>query len=148
MGMFSFLFAGKRPSTLGVRDGRLAPCPGTPNCVSSQSEKARQRVEPIPFPSSPEAARARLLVVLGGMDGIEVITSEPLYIHAEARTAGLGFVDDLEILLDPEARLIHLRSASRLGISDRGVNHARVREIRHRFLDSGLEPPASDPPAP
>jgi len=128
------LFSGPRPRNLGVRGGRLAPCPGTPNCVSSQAERAWQKVAPIPFGDPVEAARERLLAVLGHLRGTKIITAGSTYLHAEASSEVFGFVDDLECFLDATAGLIHLRSASRLGISDRGVNRKRVEEIRRLFL--------------
>ncbi len=133
------LFAGGRPATLGVLDGRLAPCPTSPNCVSSQapSEDAEHHVASLPFPPSaqgdPTRAWEALERAVRGLERTTVITVRPGYLHAEASTALLGFVDDLECLLDGSARVIHVRSASRVGYSDLGVNRKRVEILRARL---------------
>lgn len=136
------LFAGSRPAALGVRDGRLAPCPTSPNCVSSQAppEDAEHHVAALPFPASargdPAAAWAALERAVRALERTSVVTVRPGYLHAEAATALLGFVDDLECLLDAAARVIHVRSASRVGYSDLGVNRKRVETLRARLAES------------
>jgi uncharacterized protein (DUF1499 family) len=133
------LFAGGRPDTLGVRDGRLAPCPTSPNCVSSQApaEDAEHHVAPLPFPPSVQGDPARAWEALEravrALERTTVVTVRPNYLHAEASTALLGFIDDLECLLDGAARVIHVRSASRVGYSDLGVNRKRVETLRARL---------------
>jgi uncharacterized protein (DUF1499 family) len=136
------LFAGSRPGTLGVRDGRLLPCPTSPNCVSSNApaEDAEHHVAPLPFPPSaqgdPAAAWATLERAVRALERTTVITVQRGYLHAEASTALLGFVDDLECLLDAGARVIHVRSASRVGYSDLGANRKRVEALRVRLAAS------------
>ncbi|MBI2570497.1 MAG: DUF1499 domain-containing protein [Candidatus Schekmanbacteria bacterium] len=117
----------------GLVEGRLAPCPSSPNCVSTQSGEGRSRMDPLPFSESPAQARAHLLEILGALRRVTVVTAEESYIYAECRSAVLRFVDDLEIAIDAEAKVIHFRSASRLGYSDLGVNRARVAEIMRRY---------------
>lgn len=124
------LFRGSRPSTLGAPGGRLRPCPNRPNCVSSQEERPARRVPPIPFTGSAAEAHERLVEVLKDIEGIELITVREDYIHAEATTPLLGFVDDLELVIDEKESEIHVRSASRVGFSDRGVNRKRVEKLR------------------
>lgn len=119
-----------RPANLGVRDGRLADCPDSPNCVSSRATDPGHRVEPIRFDGDPAAAWQRLRSVAAGWPRWRVITDAEGYLHVEARTLVFGFVDDLECQLDPEARVIHVRSASRVGHSDLGVNRVRVERLR------------------
>lgn len=120
------------PENLGARGGRLAPCPSSPNCVSS-FEDGEKGVEPFDFEGPPEEAMARLADRVGGMDGASIITREDVYLHVEFRTPLLGFVDDVEFLLDVDSRSIHVRSASRRGYSDFGVNRERVEAIRSTF---------------
>lgn len=133
------LFAGKRPAGLGARDGRLAPCPTSPNCVSSQADAsdAEHHVAPLPFPpgagSDAGAAWSALERAVRGLEHVTVVTRRADYLHAEVATAVLGFVDDLECLLDARARVIHVRSASRVGYSDLGVNRRRVELLRTRL---------------
>ncbi len=130
------LFAGKRPDLLGVRDGRLAPCPTSPNCVSSQmpADDAEHHVEALAFPAAakgdPAAAWRMLESVVRGLERTSIVTLRDDYLHAEATSALMGFVDDLECLLDVKASRIDVRSASRVGYSDLGVNRKRVEAIR------------------
>jgi len=133
MALFSLL--ARRAVGLGVRDGRLAPCPGTPNCVCSQDED-RHAVEPLHFDGPPEEAWGRLKEVLASLPRTRVVSSADGYLHAECTSRLFRFVDDLECLLDPEAKVIHVRSASRAGRSDFGVNRRRVEAIRKAFEGS------------
>lgn len=122
-------FAGKAPQDLGVRNERLKPCPGTPNCVSSQDVTA-SRIEPLAFSGDAATAWRRLAAVLAGMPRMRVVESSERYLRAEATSRVFGFVDDVEFLLDASVGIIHVRSASRVGYSDLGVNRDRVESIR------------------
>jgi uncharacterized protein (DUF1499 family) len=121
--------AGKPPPELGVRDGRLAACPTSPNCVSSQAADDRHRIVPLAFRGDPDAAWARLGAILSARDDTRVLESQADYLRVEFRTR-IGFVDDAEFALDRDARVIHARSASRVGYSDLGKNRRRIEEIR------------------
>lgn len=124
--------AGKRPDNLGARDGVLAACPASPNCVSSQAADQRHRIEPLRFNGDPEAAFARLKLALAGRGDVTIIEDLPGYLRVELRT--LLFVDDGEFLLDREKHVIQVRSAARLGYSDLGKNRSRMEEIRAQFM--------------
>jgi len=126
--------AGSRPGGLGLTDGRLAPCPDSPNCVSSQATSESHRMEPVPLDAPAAQAQDALLAVLHEMDRMEVVTVEPGYIHAEAASRLLGFVDDVEFSIDEAEGVIHYRSASRLGYGDLGANRDRMVEIWDRYL--------------
>lgn len=127
------LFAGKRPNNLGVQDGKLAPCPSSPNCVSSQSEDAGHKIEPLTYKSTPQVALAQLKQAIESLPRTKIITETPNYLYAEFTSAMMGFVDDVEFYLDEDAKVIHLRSASRLGQSDLGVNRKRIENIRAKL---------------
>jgi uncharacterized protein (DUF1499 family) len=116
-------------------DGRLAPCPNKPNCVSSQSAASDQQhyLEAFTYRGEPAQARQQLERVLGGMKRARVVGREANYWLAEFTSALLRFVDDVEFLFDDNARRIDIRSASRVGYSDLGVNRRRMEEIRRRF---------------
>lgn len=111
----------------------LPPCPDSPNCVSSQATNKDQQVDPIVFTLPPQQALARLKQVLAGMPRTRLVKEEGGYLHAEVRSFLFRFVDDLEFLVDNERNLIHIRSASRTGHSDFGVNRRRVERIRKAF---------------
>jgi uncharacterized protein (DUF1499 family) len=130
-----FLFigcSGTRPSNLGVKDNRLSPCPSSPNCVSSQSEDGKHKIDPILFNSTPAEAVDRLKKVIQGMARTTIVRETPEYLHVEFRTL-LGFVDDGEFFVDGNRQVIQLRSASRVGYWDLGVNRRRVESIRREF---------------
>ena len=124
-------FPGKRPTNLGVRDGKLAPCPSTPNCVNSQATDKEHLVEPLSFSGDPRIAMQRLKAVVQAMPRTAVIDSRGDYLYAEFSTPLMGFVDDVEFYCD--GKVVHVRSASRLGYSDLGVNRKRVEAIRNAF---------------
>ncbi|MGK7948640.1 MAG: DUF1499 domain-containing protein [Xenococcaceae cyanobacterium] len=123
-----FNFSGKRPDDLGVNDGKLKSCPGTPNCVSSQSNNLTEKVEPLPAVPISEIKK-----VVESMERTTIITETDNYLYAEFKSKLMGFVDDVEFYLDKDANVVHVRSASRLGKSDLGVNRARVEEIRSKL---------------
>lgn len=104
----------------------LKPCPRKPNCVSSLAS-GRQYIEPLP---GDEASWERLPGILEAMAGVRIVDQTDTRIHAEARTRFLRFVDDLEFARDPDQGVVQVRSASRLGYSDFGVNRRRVESVR------------------
>ncbi|MBU1568651.1 MAG: DUF1499 domain-containing protein [Proteobacteria bacterium] len=127
--------AGERPDNLGVQGGRLTECPGSPNCVSSQAMDEGHRIAPLVFSDDPASAFASLKQKLGHRGDTTIIEERPCYLRVEFRTT--LFVDDGEFLLDGEHRLIHIRSASRLGYSDLGKNRSRLEEIRRQLRETG-----------
>lgn len=114
----------------GMVDGKLAPCPDSPNCVSSQSEDVSHFVEPLPYAGPMQAARRDLLEIVKSMTGAKVVTETLYYIHATFTSRIFRFVDDVEFYLPRDASVIHVRSASRTGYFDFGVNRRRVEKIR------------------
>ncbi|MGV2830179.1 DUF1499 domain-containing protein [Myxosarcina sp. GI1(2024)] len=124
-----FNFTGKKPNNLGVNNGKLAPCPGTPNCVNSQSDDPQAKIEPLPAVSIAEIKR-----VVEGMERTTIIEETPNYLYAEFKSKLMGFVDDVEFYRDETTNVVHVRSASRLGQSDLGVNRQRVEAIRTKLL--------------
>jgi uncharacterized protein (DUF1499 family) len=127
--MFFMSFRAKKPENLGVRGGRLAACPDSPNCVSSQATDAEHAMNPIPFSDSPEAAMKRVKETLAAEPRTRIVSEQGDYVHAEATSLLFRFVDDVEFYVDRQAGLIHFRSASRVGRSDLGVNRARMERI-------------------
>jgi uncharacterized protein (DUF1499 family) len=129
------LFSGSRPATLGFAGGRFAPGDWRPNWVSSTAARddARHFVAPLAFAGDPAAAWAALEAVIASMPRATVATRTPAYLHVEFASKGLGFVDDAEFALDPAARVIHAKSAARLGIRDFSVNRDRIESLRARL---------------
>jgi len=129
------VFSWKRPGNLGVKDGRLAPPGRTPNSVSSQADSAdaEHYIAPIPFKGDVPAAMAAVRNAMESMRDATIIRQDGGYLYAEFRSKLMRYVDDVEILFDEKAGVMHVRSASRLGRRDFGVNRARIEALRSRF---------------
>jgi uncharacterized protein (DUF1499 family) len=138
----SGILGGNRPADIGVKDSRFKPPSSTRNSVSSQAalypdhpQRAYADIEPLPLKHGSAAASLQLLAdVLRSMPNIKLVEPRPDYLHAEAETRWLKFVDDLEFWANPARGVIELRSASRLGREDFGVNRERIEAIRAAYL--------------
>ena len=134
------LLKGRPPTEPGLREGKLKPPSRTQNSVSSQASLWPEAdhaveyatIEPLAFTQDSALAMNRLREVLAGWPGARIIENNPEYVSVQFETRWLRFVDDAEFLLDPAARVIHVRSASRLGRKDFGANRARIEAIRRR----------------
>jgi len=124
------MFAGKRPTNLGHGTGRLAPCKTSPNCVSSQADPKDQEHYIAPLALKGGDAMAAVKKAVEAMPRVTVVRVEPGYLYAEFQSRLMGFVDDVEFLADPAGGVVHVRSASRLGRRDFGVNRARIEKLR------------------
>ncbi|HYW19362.1 MAG TPA: DUF1499 domain-containing protein [Nodularia sp. (in: cyanobacteria)] len=127
------VFAGKRPHNLGINNGKLASCPNSPNCVSSQDTDPEHIISPLTFTSHPQSAMDNLKQIIESLPRTTIITEKEDYLYAEFKSALMGFVDDVEFYLDRQANVIQVRSASRLGQSDLGVNRQRIETIRAKL---------------
>src|SRR6056297_140281 len=90
----------RKPTNLGVTNGRLADCPSSPNCVSTQAEDEAHRMEPIRFSGSPDEVMRRIKKVVAEMTRTKIVAVGDNYLHAECRSALFRFVDDVEFLID------------------------------------------------
>jgi uncharacterized protein (DUF1499 family) len=131
--MGGLCFAEGRAPHLGLFNGNLKQCPGTPNCVSSQADDPEHAIAPLVYSESRSEAYARLKKVLTEMKRTTIVTENEDYLYAESRSLIFRFVDDVEFYFPAAQKVIHVRSASRVGSSDLGVNRKRVEEIRKRF---------------
>lgn len=130
------LLSGKRPASLGFTAGKFKPCSWKPNCVNSSTDPkadAGHFVEPLRITGDPAKAWARLVAVVKAAPRVAVVHEDASYLQVEFSSALMGFADDVEFALDAAGGNIHVRSASRLGVRDFGVNRARVESIRSRF---------------
>jgi len=133
-----FSCAGKRPTDLGVSEGRLRPCPATPNCVSTVADDAAHRVASFDLAVAPDVAWPAVEAAVDAIPRSRVVTATVDYLHAEVSSALLGFVDDLEVYLPAGGSVLMVRSASRLGHSDLGVNRRRVEALRAALVEHGV----------
>ena len=134
------LLAGRMPNDLGTRDGRLKPPSMTPNSVSSQAglypdhpQRAYAQIAPLPVRGSGPETIERLRRIVEAMEGAKVVKADSGYLYAQYTSKMMKFVDDAEFWFDPRSNVIQVRSASRLGRSDFGVNRARIEAIRARL---------------
>jgi uncharacterized protein (DUF1499 family) len=123
---------------IGIAAGTLAACPSTPNCVSSTTDSERHAIAPFTIVGTPEVAWHALHEVIAGMKRTEVITDRDDYLHVECTSRVFGFVDDLEFQLRADENLIAVRSASRIGYADHGVNRGRVEHVAGRMRERGV----------
>jgi uncharacterized protein (DUF1499 family) len=116
--------------TTGIVDGRLTPCPKSPNCVSSDAPDEEHHVEPYRLKATPQQAWHGLQNVVAEQGRVTLVTVNDSYLHVEFRSAVFRFVDDTEFQLRASEGIIAVRSAARIGYSDMGVNRERVETIR------------------
>ena len=127
------LFAGTPPTNIGVNDGHLSPCPTTPNCVVSENADEEHLVAPFTYTGDPAAAIDQLADLIAAQPRTTIIEQTATYLYAEFASRLMGFVDDVEFYADPDAQVVQVRAAARLGESDLGVNRKRVETLRQQF---------------
>lgn len=117
----------------GLVDGRLQPCPGSPNCVLSQNPDEKHSIQALSYQGGRERILPLFRDLVKSMDRVTLVEEGKNYLRFEFRTKVFGFVDDVEFLFPDDEPIIHVRSASRTGYSDLGVNRKRVEQIRKLF---------------
>jgi uncharacterized protein (DUF1499 family) len=134
------LLRGRAPADLGLHDGRLKPPSTNPNSVSSQTAlypdhpmRDYARIDPLPLQGSGPQTLERIRRIVEAMDGAKVVQNNSGYLYAQFTSRMMKFVDDTEFWFDPQAGVIQVRSAARLGRKDFGVNRARIEVIRARL---------------
>jgi uncharacterized protein (DUF1499 family) len=133
-----FSCAGARPTNLGVKDSRLASCPSSPNCVSSDDADTSHRIPAFQFAVPVADAWRTVRSTIANQPRTKIIAETDDNLHAECSSAFFGFVDDLELHLRPSENLIAVRSAARLGHGDFGVNRRRVENLRSLLTNQGM----------
>jgi uncharacterized protein (DUF1499 family) len=130
-------FSGQSPANMGVRDGRLRPPSKTPNSVSSQADLWAQhpmqdyaRIASLAVKGSGPATMAQIRRIAEALPGAKVVEARDDYVYVQFTTRWMKFVDDAEFWFDPAHNVVQLRSASRVGRKDFGVNRARIEAIR------------------
>lgn len=136
-GQLGFL-SGRKPDDLGVKDGRLKPPSPTENSVSSQARlypdhpmRSYAEIAPLPLSGDRRATMEKLTKLLQAMPGVTIVQDKgDGYVYAQCTTRWMKFVDDLELWYDPTNKVVQVRSASRVGRKDFGVNRQRVEKLR------------------
>lgn len=123
-------------NAIGINDGHLNDCPNSPNCVSSQAQDAEHAIQAIDFSGTPAEAKARIVSIINDIKRTKIVVADDNYIHAEFTSMIFRFVDDVEFHFpntEANKTSIEVRSASRTGRSDFGVNRKRVEEFRNQL---------------
>ncbi len=136
--IFAVACGGRMPTDIGPQGDRLVDCPDSPNCVSSFATDEQHGIAPLEVEGSFDAAWAALGDVIAGMERTETVKTSPGYIHAVQTSALMRYRDDLEFLANAAAGRIDVRSASRVGYGDMGVNRDRVESIRAALAERGV----------
>jgi uncharacterized protein (DUF1499 family) len=109
---------------------QLAPCPASPNCVSTEAQDERHAIPPLRYHKEKSAAKEALKAAVLSLPRTRLVEEDGSYLHFEFTSRLLRFVDDVEFLFDDATRTIRFRSASRVGYGDFGVNRRRMEDIR------------------
>ena len=127
------------PADLWITTHQFAGCPARPSCVSSEAAPTDtvHYIAPLPFAGEPAAARAKLEAVIAAMPLASIADAAPEYLHVVFQTPTMHFHDDVELLVQGGGvqlgGVVEVRSLSRFGYGDHGVNRARVEQIREAF---------------
>lgn len=130
--------AGRQPQHIGVKDQSLAQCKSTPNCVSSFANKERHQIPALELKLPPEQAWPIVNQLVRSNSAAQIISLRERYLHAEYTSRTMRFIDDLELLVSPDNKRIEVRSASRIGYSDGGVNRTRIESLRAELIKLGV----------
>lgn len=133
-----FSCAGEARVQPGSGGTRIAACPASPNCVSSDATDSSHAIPPLRLAVPAEEAWPAARVAVSALARTQIVSETGNYLHAQCRSAVFGFVDDLELELRPAQGLIAVRSASRIGFSDLGVNRRRVDALKSVLIERGI----------
>ncbi|MEM9411115.1 MAG: DUF1499 domain-containing protein [Planctomycetota bacterium] len=133
VGMFMLSLSAARPANLGVSNGQLNELPESPNAVSSQTEDPSRRIEPIAYSAGQGEVINLIVSIIEDQPRTNIVSCTEDYVHAEYTSLIFRFVDDVEFYLDDNQKLIHFRSASRVGHSDLGTNQRRMEDLRNKI---------------
>jgi len=138
MSITLFSCSGQKPKDLGVFDNKFSTCPGSPNCVSSDAEDKDHNIEFFKLNTGLENDWQAVHEIVASLKRTKIITFNENYIHAECSSAIFGFVDDLQLHLRKHGQYVAVKSASRLGYSDFGVNRKRIANLRELLLKNKI----------
>ncbi len=119
----------------GIVNNKFKPCPKTPNCVSTMApnDDIKHHISPISYNSSQDEAVEKVIQIINSLKGTKIIVKDINYLHVIFRTKLFRFKDDVEFYFDDSSKIIHFKSASRVGSSDLGTNRKRMEKIRKLY---------------
>ncbi|MBZ9687198.1 DUF1499 domain-containing protein [Clostridium estertheticum] len=121
------------PNNLGVTNGKLAQMPNKPNAVSSQTEEKDKKVEPLEFKGNLNDSKQQMIKVIENYGNAKIVKNDTNYIYVVFTTGIMKYHDDVEFYFDESKKLIQIRSASRIGYSDMGLNRERYNKLRELY---------------
>lgn len=124
-------YLSKNKARTGLSDNQFIACPDTPNCVSSMTADNAHKIEALSLSDNPALSLDSIAALIKQQTNTQIVTLESGYLHATYKTKVLGFIDDVEMLQLPQSDVIEVKSASRLGRSDFGINRKRIEELRN-----------------
>ena len=122
------------PKSIGMNSNQFIECPSSPNCISTMTSQKEKLIDAISYSEDFNFVRDRLTILFHQLNNAKLIEYDSTYFHLEFRTFPLAFTDDVEVFIDRQAKLIHFKSASRLGHYDFGTNRRRLEKIRSLYL--------------
>jgi uncharacterized protein (DUF1499 family) len=127
--------AGKHLTVLDDNSISLDGCYPLPNCVSSTTWILYNKTSPFELLIPSEEAWPKIKEVVANIPRTEIVEENDVYIHAKCRSRIFQFVDNLELLLNPDQNKISVRSSSMIAIFDLGVNRMRIYQLRKQLED-------------
>jgi uncharacterized protein (DUF1499 family) len=140
----ALFFTLRTPTHLYAISGKFTDCPARPSCVSSIATDEPHAIAPLRVAGDPDTALSLLAQHVSGLPGARIEHIKPGYVHAVFVSPTMRFHDDLELLAGDDP-VIHVRSISRFGYRDFGVNRDRVEALR-AWLEAEQNRPTGDPP--
>jgi len=122
------------PANLGVKHGKLAPLSNKPNCVSTQTTIGEKKVIPLPFKENLVKSREEILNIIKSFPNTSIIEMKDDYIYVLFTSSTMKYNDDVEFYFDINDKVIHFRSAARVGYSDMGTNRKRYNNIKNMYF--------------
>lgn len=124
----------RTPTNLGMTNGSFARLPRTPNGISSQTTDLRKKVDPFPFNQNLTESKNSLKIIIAAFEDMKIRTEGKNYIHLISTSKTMRFHDDIEFFFDERSKVVHFRSASRIGYSDMNVNRKRYERLREEYM--------------
>jgi uncharacterized protein (DUF1499 family) len=132
---------GKHLTVTGDNTLALAGCSPLPNCVSSTTVIFYNRTQPFELALPAEEAWPKIKEVVARMARTEIVEENDVYLHTQCKSRVFRFVDNLELLLQPEKKNIAVRSSSAIAIFDFGVNRWRIHQLRKTLAEMKIIKP-------
>ncbi|MDF1617075.1 DUF1499 domain-containing protein [Petrocella sp. FN5] len=134
-GVFISMVVGNmKVSKLGVREGLLAEMPETPNAVSSQTRDEDKKVAPFPYKEDLQTTKEEIKLAVKAYGDAKIVEEESNYIRMVFTTGLMRYKDDVEFYFDDQEKVVHFRSASRIGYSDMGLNRERYNTLYEYYM--------------